>query len=101
MKRKVLAAVLAAATTLGSALPALADGTASTRNTALFGAAAGVLIVNYNKKLREKRKQQHDVVRRQTAYRDWYYKRYGYYPTQEQFERWYKQTYGVTPPQQL
>lgn len=100
MKRKVLAAVLAAATTLGVASPALADGTASTRNTVLFGAAAGVLIVNHNRKLREKREQQRNVVRRQTAYRDWYYKRFGYYPTQEQFERWYKKTYGVSPQQQ-
>jgi hypothetical protein len=97
MKQRVLAAALAAAIGLGASAPALADGKASTRNIILFGTGAGILITNYNHKVREKRAQQRDVQRRQQAYRDWYYKKYGYYPTQEQFDQWYKQTYGVEP----
>jgi hypothetical protein len=99
MRQRVLAAALAAAMGLGTMAPAYADGKASTRNILIFSgaAAAGFLITNYNHKVREKREQQREVRRRQAAYRDWYYKKYGYYPTQEQFEQWYKQTYGVTP----
>jgi hypothetical protein len=100
MKHRALAAVLAAAIGLGASAPAWADGKATTRNIILFGgAAAGFLITNYNHKLREKRAEQEQVQRRQSAYREWFYKKYGYYPTQEQLERWYKQTYGA-PPQQ-
>lgn len=99
MKHRVLAAALTAAMGLGATLPALADGKASTRNIILLGAAAGVAIPNYTHKLREKRAQQQEVNRRQSAYRDWYYKKFGYYPTEEQFDQWYKQTYGVTPLQ--
>ncbi len=100
MKQKALAAVLAAAMGLGAWTPALADGKASTRNIILFGAAAGIFITHYTHQVREKRAQQQEVNRRQSAYRDWYYKKYGYYPTQMQFEQWYKQTYGVSPQQQ-
>lgn len=99
MKRRLVAAALAAAIGLGATAPALANGAASTRNIILFGTAAGILITNYNHKVREKRAQHRDVMRRQSAYRDWYYKKYGYYPTQEQFNQWYKQTYGVSPEQ--
>lgn len=100
MKQRVLAAALAAAMGLGTMAPALADGKASTRNIVLFGTAAGILITNYNHKVREKRAQQQEINRRQSAYRDWYYKKFGYYPTEEQFDQWYKQTYGVSPQPQ-
>jgi len=97
MKQRVLAAALVAALGLGASAPALADGAASTRNIILLGTGAGILLTNYNHKVREKRVQQREVQRRQEAYRDWYYKKYGYYPTEEQFADWYKQTYGVQP----
>jgi hypothetical protein len=99
MRQRVLAAALAAAMGLGTMAPAYADSKASTRNILILSGAtaAGFLITNYNHKVREKREQQREVRRRQAAYRDWYYKKYGYYPTQEQFEQWYKQTYGVSP----
>lgn len=98
MKQRALAAVLAAAIGLGATAPALADGKAITRNILLLGgAAAAFLIPNYNHKLREKRAEQQQVQRRQSAYREWFYKKYGYYPTQQQFEDWYKQTYGAIP----
>ncbi len=97
MKQRALAAALAAAIGLGATAPALANGAASTRNIILLGIGAGVLVTNYNHKVREKRAQSHQAERRQAAYRDWYYKKYGYYPTQEQFDQWYKQTYGVSP----
>jgi hypothetical protein len=101
MKQRVLAAALTAAMGFGATLPALADGAASTRNIIILtgATAAGIFIPNYSHKLREKRKQQQDISRRQSAYRDWYYKKYGYYPTEQQIDQWYKQTYGVSPQQ--
>jgi hypothetical protein len=97
MKHRVVAAALAVAIGLGASAPAWADGKASTRNIILLGTGAGLLITNYNHKLREKRAEQEQIQRRQSAYREWYYKKYGYYPTQEQFDQWYKQTYGANP----
>jgi hypothetical protein len=97
MKHRVLGATLAVAMGLSATLPALADGKASTRNIILLGTAAGVLTTNYTNKVREKRVEQQEVHRRQSAYRDWYYRKYGYYPTEEQFDQWYKKTYGVNP----
>ncbi len=99
MKQRALAAALAAAIGLAATPPALANGAASTRNIILFGTAAGIFVTNYNHKVRDRRAEQHEVARRQSAYRDWYYKKYGYYPTQEQFDQWYKETYGVNPQQ--
>ena len=100
MKHRALAAALAAAIGLSASAPAWADGKASTRNIILLGgAAAGFAISNYDQKVREKRAEREQVQRRQSAYREWFYKKYGYYPTQQQFEQWYKQTYGVTPHQ--
>ncbi|MDQ2871621.1 MAG: hypothetical protein M3R35_00665 [Candidatus Eremiobacteraeota bacterium] len=97
MNKQLLAAALVAAMGFGSMAPALADGKASTRNIILLGAGAGVLITNYNHKVREKRAERRASSRRQTAYREWYYHKYGYYPTQAQFDQWYRQTYGVNP----
>ena len=51
MNSKLLTAgALAATMTFGAVAPALADGAASTRNILLGGAAAAVLITNYNHK---------------------------------------------------
>jgi len=100
MKQPVIAAVLCTALAVGTIAPALADGAASTRNIILVGAAASVpIIVNYNHKVREKRQEQQSVTRRQDAYRDWFYHKYGYYPTEDQFKQWYAQTYGAQPEQ--
>jgi hypothetical protein len=99
MKQRVLAAALTATLALGSVAPAMADGAASTRNILLLGGAASVLVTAYNHKLRAKRAAQQQVARRQEAYRDWFYHKYGYYPTYNQFETWYFQTYGVKPDQ--
>lgn len=101
MKQRALAAALVTALALGgaasAAAPAMADGAASIRNVILLGAAAGVVITNYNHKVRAKREEQKEVTRRQTAYRQWFYQKYGYYPTYDQFKQWYYQTYGVNP----
>lgn len=97
MKQRVLAAALTVALAGASIAPALADGAASTRNIIVFGTAAAVLITNYNHKVREKRAEQQEVTRRQEAYRDWFYHKYNYYPTYDQFKQWYLQTYGVNP----
>ncbi|MBV8722981.1 MAG: hypothetical protein JO277_12570 [Candidatus Eremiobacteraeota bacterium] len=97
MKQRALATVLVAALTVGATAPALADGAASTRNIILFSAAATVFTVNYVKKVRQKRQEQKEVSRRQDAYRDWFYHKYNYYPTYDQFKQWYVQTYNTSP----
>lgn len=97
IKQKVLAVALASVMSLGVAAPAFANGAASTRNILLGGAAAAILVTNYNHKVRAKRAEQREVTRRQSAYRQWYYHKYGYYPTDDQLRRWYFQTYGVYP----
>jgi hypothetical protein len=99
-KPQALAAALTAALATGAAAPALADGSGSTNTIILVTAvtAASIpLVVNYNHKVREKRAEQQEVNRRQDAYRDWFYHKYGYYPTYDQFRQWYVQTYGTNP----
>lgn len=97
MRRRLLAAALTVAMGAASVAPALADGAASTRNIILLGTAAGIFITQHTHQVRAKREQQQQVTRRQTAYRDWFYNKYGYYPTYEQFKQWYVQTYGTSP----
>ncbi|MHB8152638.1 MAG: hypothetical protein ACYDA5_07910 [Vulcanimicrobiaceae bacterium] len=97
MKQRLGAAALVLTMMLGTMAPALANGAASTRNILLLGTAAGLLITNYNHKVRAKRAEQHEAARRQTAYRDWFYHKYGYYPTYAQFKKWYFETYHVNP----
>ena len=97
MKQKLLATALTAALSVGALAPALADGAASTRNIILGGAAAGVLITNYNHKKRIKQQELQEQSRRQSAFRSWFYRKYGYYPTESQFRQWYYRTYGVNP----
>ncbi len=101
MKReRALAAVLTVALATSAVAPALADGAASTRNIIIISAAAAAavpLVINYNHKVREKRAEQQEVDRRQDAYRDWFYHKYGYYPTYDQFKQWYVQTYNTNP----
>ena len=58
------ASVLAATMTFAAVAPALADGAASTRNILIGGAAAAVLVTNYNHKVRAKREQQREASRR-------------------------------------
>jgi hypothetical protein len=97
MRHRILAAALTAALAVGAYAPALADGAASTRNIILLGTATGFLVTNYNHKVRAKRAEQQEVTRRQSAYRDWFYHKYNYYPTYDQFKQWYVQTYGANP----
>jgi hypothetical protein len=97
MRQRVIAAAMTVALALGCAAPAFANGAASVRNVLLLGAAAAVLVTNYNHKVRAKRAEQKEVVRRQSAYRDWFYHKYNYYPTDDQFKKWYYQTYGMNP----
>ena len=91
---------MTAALAASLAAPALANCGGST-NTILFSTAAAAgsvpLVVNYNHKVREKRAEQQEVNRRQDAYRDWFYHKYGYYPTYDQFKQWYVQTYNTNP----
>lgn len=97
MKHKILATALTAAISLGTLAPALADGAASTRNIILGGAAAAVLVTNYNHKKRIKQAELREQARRQSAFRSWFYRKYGYYPTEAQYKQWYWRTYGQNP----
>jgi hypothetical protein len=95
MNAKLLTAgALAATITFGATAPALADGAASTRNILIGGAAAAVLITNYNHKVRAKREEQREQSRRQASYRNWYYRHYGRYPTDAQVNSWYYSHYS-------
>ncbi len=97
---QVLAAAFAVALAAGAAGPARANGGGSTNTIIFFSAAAAAsvpLVVNYNHKVREKRLAQQETARRQDAYRDWFYHKYGYYPTDAQFRQWYIQTYDHNP----
>ncbi len=99
-KPQALAAAFAASLAASLAAPALADGGGSTNTIILVSAAAAAsvpLVVNYNHKVRAKRAEEQEVTRRQDAYRDWFYHKYGYYPTEEQFKQWYVQTYNANP----
>lgn len=98
MKLKlVTAGVLCATIAFGSAAPALANGSASTRNILIGIGAAAIAITNWSNKRRIKREEMHEQGRRQQAYREWYYKKYGRYPTENEFHEWYVKTYGVPP----
>src|ERR1700738_398602 len=95
MNSKLLtASALAATMTFGAVAPALADGAASTRNIILGGAAAAVLITNYNHKVRAKREEQREQARRQSSYRSYFYQKHGYYPSDAQVQAWYNSRYG-------
>jgi len=95
MNAKLLTAgALAATMTFGAVAPALANGAASTRNILVGGAAAAVLITNYNHKVRQKREEQREASRRQASYRQWYYRHYGRYPTDQQVHDWYYAHYS-------
>ncbi len=97
MNRTLTASLLAATITVGAVAPALADGAASTRNILVGGAAAAVLITNYNHKKRIKANEQRQDARRQASYRSYFYHRYGYYPSETQYRDWYHRTYGTWP----
>ncbi len=98
-KRSLGAAVLTVAISMGTvAAPALADGLTSTRNIiTVLGAAAAVGVTNYNHKKRIKNQENDEQARRQSQYRDWYYNKYGYYPSQQRMNDWYYRKYGVAP----
>jgi hypothetical protein len=89
--------VLCTALALGTMTPAYANGAAAARNILLLGAAAAIGISNWNHKRHIKQEEMQEQGRRQQAYREWYYKKYGRYPTEAQFKDWYTKTYGVQP----
>ena len=98
MNIKLLTAgALCAAISFGSAAPAFADGAAATRNTLIGVAAAVIGLSNWNNKRHIKQQEHQEQGRRQQAYREWYYKKYGRYPTENEFRQWYVKTYGVEP----
>ncbi len=94
----IVAAALAATLALGTAAPASADGNAVLRNILLVGgAAAAAVIPNINHKKRIKREEMREQSRRQASYKDWFFRKYGYAPNDEQMRDWYVKTYGVKP----
>jgi hypothetical protein len=97
MNKTLTAATLAATMTFGALAPALANGAASTRNIILGGAAAAIVVTNYNHKVRAKREQNRESARRQASYRQAFYHQHGYYPSDAQVRSWYVGQYGVSP----
>ena len=100
MTKRIMTAALASAMAVSpfAAAPALADGAASTRNILILGgAAAAIGITNYNHKKRAKKAEQEESGRRQSSYKAYFYRKYGYYPTPQQVHDWYVRTYGVEP----
>jgi len=98
MKLKLITAgVLCAAIALGMASPALANGATSFRNIVILGTAAALTLTNWNHKRHIKQEEMQEQGRRQQAYREWYYQKYGHYPTESEFKDWYVKTYGVQP----
>src|ERR1700738_431915 len=100
MTKRILTAALATAMAVSpfAASPALADGKASTRNILILGgAAAAIGITNYNHKKRAKRQEMEESSRRQSSYKAYFYRKYGYYPTPQQVHDWYIRSYGVEP----
>jgi len=95
MNAKILTtSALAATMTFAALTPALADGASSTRNIIIGGAAAAVVITNDNHKVRQKREEQREASRRQASYRQWFYRRYGRYPTDQEVNSWYYAHYS-------
>ncbi len=97
MKQRIIATTLGIVMAFSSLAPAVAGGRASTRNILLIAAGLGAFVTNYTHKLRLKRQEHRETVKRQAAYRDWFYQKYGYYPTDGQFKKWYYETYGADP----
>ncbi|MGH7708040.1 MAG: hypothetical protein ACREM6_08965 [Vulcanimicrobiaceae bacterium] len=98
MRKQLVASALAVAIAFGgTAVPVLADGAASARNILITGAAAAIGIINFNHRKRVKQQEQQEQQRRQASYRAYFYHKYGYYPTEQQFRDWYFRTYGVYP----
>jgi hypothetical protein len=100
MTKRIVTAALATAMAVSpfAATPAFADGKASTRNIIIVtGAAAAIGITNYNHKKRAKRQEQEESARRQSSYKAYFYRKYGYYPTPRQTHDWYVRAYGVEP----
>jgi hypothetical protein len=93
----LMTSALAATMTFGAIAPALADGAASTRNILIGGAAAAILVTNYNHKVRQKREETREQNRRQAAFRSSFYQRYGHYPSEGQYRGWYHRNYGMWP----
>jgi hypothetical protein len=100
MTKRIVTAVLAGAmaVTPFAAAPALADVGTSVRNILILGgAAAAIGITNYNHKKRLKKQEQEEQARRQSSYKAYFYRKYGYYPSPQQVHDWYSRTYGVEP----
>jgi len=98
-RQRIVVSALSALLALGPmATPALADGAAGTRNLLLgIGAAVGIGVTNYNHKKKIKEQEQLQEHRRQASYRQYFYNKYGYYPSEQQYHDWYYRTYGVNP----
>ena len=97
-KRTVVAALGAALTVIS-----LAPGAARADNPVVDARKAVVAGVHHigtaigsigHKKSNPEREES---ARRQTAYKAWFYRKYGYYPTPGQVHDWYVRSYGVDP----
>ena len=55
----------------------------------------GPILGSETKRIRQQERAQES--RRQASYDSWFYRKYGYNPTAEQFRDWHYRSYGVYP----
>ena len=96
-KRTVVAVLAAALTTCSLATgPARANVVVDARNAVVGGVHhIGTAIGSIGRKKPNPARE--ESARRQTAYKTWFYRKYGYYPTAGQVHDWYVRSYGVDP----
>jgi hypothetical protein len=98
MSKRISTAALAAAVVAGvsGAAPAGANVVVDARK-AVVGTFThiGTAIGNIGHKKRSPEAE--ESGRRQGAYKTWFYRKYGYYPTPQQVHDWYVRSYGVQP----
>ena len=98
MSKPTVFAALSVALTAGlfAPAPARANVVVDARN-AVVGTVhhIGTAIGSIGKK--KSNPEREESSRRQTAYKTWFYRKYGYYPTSGQVHDWYVRSYGVDP----
>jgi len=100
LKRKHTIALCGLALSLGAFGPqslAFAGNAALAHSPANLKKTDAVFELDYAQKKRILREERQQQDRRQAAYRVYFYRKHGYYPTGAQFREWYYRSYGVHP----
>jgi hypothetical protein len=95
-ERTVVAALAVALTAAAFAPPAQANVVVDARKAVVGGIhhiGTAIGSIGHKKDTPERE----ESARRQTAYKTWFYRKYGYYPTPQQVHEWYLRSYGIDP----